>query len=125
VHPWDFKFRLRTTSSICEIHSHLIAALARDNFPATTTPAPTDERTCRLNSSTQHGPFLVTTLPALDTQALANDIVARIERDFARATPNRSSATYVPISFFEPRRDTPAIVLRRVLKSLYSFAFSA
>jgi len=63
--------------------------------------------------------------PYRDTQALANDIVARIERDFARVTPNRSSATYVPISFFEPRRDTPAIVLRRVLKSLYSLAFSA
>ena len=80
-----------------------------------------------MTSQDQHGLFLVTgnPLPMLNTQALANDIVARIERDFARATPNRSSATYVPISYFEPRPDTPVVVLRRVLKSLYSLAFSA
>jgi hypothetical protein len=80
-----------------------------------------------LTSQSQHGLFLVTksNFPVLDTQALANNIVARIERDFARANLNRSSATYVPINFFEPRQDTPTVVLRRVLKSLYSFTFSA
>jgi len=80
-----------------------------------------------LNPQDQHGLFLVTdpSLRALNTQALANDIVARIERDFARANLNRSSATYLPISYFEPRPDTPIVVLRRVLKSLYSLAFTA
>jgi hypothetical protein len=66
-----------------------------------------------------------TNAPYRNTQALANDIVARIERDFAKASLSRSSGTYVPISYFEPRPDTPVVVLRRVVKSLYSFAFSA
>jgi hypothetical protein len=80
-----------------------------------------------LTATNPQGLHLVTdaSLRVLNTQALANDIVARIERDFAKANLNRSSTTYVPISYFEPRPDTPVVVLRRVLKSLYSFAFSA
>ena len=80
-----------------------------------------------MNSHSHHGLFLVseTTIPVLDSQALANDIVARIEREFALANPSRTRDTYLPTAFFVPQRETPIVVLRRVLKSLYSFSFNA
>jgi len=74
-----------------------------------------------------HGLFLVTesTIPTLDTQALANDIVARIEREFSLANTYGPRLADLPITLFQPGRETPIVVLRRVLKSLYSSAFSA
>ena len=66
-----------------------------------------------MNSPSRHGLFLVseTTIPVLDSQALAN--------------PSRNRDTYIPAAFFVPQRETPVVVLRRVLKSLYSFSFNA
>ena len=84
------------------------------------------ERSYRVSSTNPHGLYLVCTptVPVRDTQALANQIVARIQRDFAHTNPNRPHLTYLPASFFEPRRETPMVILRRILSSLYSSAFS-
>jgi len=80
-----------------------------------------------LNSHSHHGIFLVseTSVPVLDSQALANDIVARIEREFALADHSRTRGAYLPTAFFVPQRETPIVVLRRVIKSFYSFTFNA
>ena len=79
-----------------------------------------------MNSHSQHGLFLVSafTVPQQQSQSLANDVIARLERDLVRANPNRARVTYLPASFFESRRDTPIAILRRVLNCLYSFVFS-
>jgi hypothetical protein len=73
------------------------------------------------------GLFLVTgsSLPVLDPETLANDVIARLERDLVRANPNRAHVSYLPESFFESRRDTPLAVLRRILHSINPFTFSA
>ncbi len=78
-----------------------------------------------MTSQTEHGLFLVDTVPQRDTQALANQIVARIERDFALEAAHGPRIVGLPVRFYERRRDTPIAVLRRVLYSLYFFACSA
>ena len=138
MHPWDFKFRAHTQSSLC------LTALWRKNFDPTPhvrgliadelcmqleRPHRVIPRSSAAAVSTQqntHGLYLVCTptVPARDTQALANQIVARIQRDFAHANPKRPHLTYLPASFFEPRRDTPMVILRRIFSSIYSFTFS-
>jgi len=79
------------------------------------------------DATPNHGLFLVTesSLPILDSHTLANDVIARLERDLVRANPNRARVTYLPASFFESRRDTPIRVIRRVLHSINPFTFSA
>jgi hypothetical protein len=91
-------------------------------FTATASPLASVERTCRLTTQTQQRLFVVNpgTASERDTQALANEIVARIERDFAR-----TNRLHLATRFIERRRDTPLAVLRRVLYSAYLFAFSA
>jgi len=72
-----------------------------------------------LNPNLHNGLFLVTesTLPVLDSEALANDVIARLERDLAMANPNRAHLSYLPESFYRSRRDNPFTVLLRVLKA--------
>jgi hypothetical protein len=73
-----------------------------------------------MNQSTNHGLFLVDSfnIPLLDSQAIADQIVARIESEYAHTNPHFAHITHLPVSLFEPRRDTPVTVLRRVIRSV-------
>jgi len=73
-----------------------------------------------MQSTTPNGLFLVSesTVPVLDTQALANEIVARIEREFSLSHATRLRIAQQPIDLYQPGRETPVTVLRRVFRSL-------